>query len=105
MTGTGASGDAGAGHAALVAALADADAAPAAVLDAFAAVPRHPFLPGVPLEDAYRDDAIVTATEDGVPTSSSSQPSLMARMLAHARPAAGPAARSRSAPARATTPR
>ena len=82
MTGTGASGDAPAGHSALVAALADTGAAPAAILDAFAAVPRHPFLPGVPVEEAYRDDAIVTATEDGVPTSSSSQPSLMARMLA-----------------------
>lgn len=51
----------------------------AAILDAFARVPRHHFLPGV--ERAYVDDAIVTRDEDGVPTSSSSQPSLMARML------------------------
>ena len=44
-------------------------------------MPRHHFLPGVPLDVAYTDDAIVTHDEGGVPTSSSSQPSLMARML------------------------
>jgi protein-L-isoaspartate(D-aspartate) O-methyltransferase len=73
---------AGAEHAALVSALRDADLAPAAVIDAFAAVPRHLFLPGVGPAEAYCDDAIVTTVEDGVPTSSSTQPSLMARMLA-----------------------
>src|SRR5215210_9531011 len=77
-----AAGEAAGRQAALVAALRDGGIAPAAILDAFAAVPRHPFLPGVPLDEAYRDDAIVTHAEDGVPTSSSSQPSLMARMLA-----------------------
>jgi protein-L-isoaspartate O-methyltransferase len=51
------------------------------ILDAFARVPRHVFLPGVPLDTVYADDAVVTHDEDGVPTSSSSQPSLMARML------------------------
>jgi protein-L-isoaspartate(D-aspartate) O-methyltransferase len=51
------------------------------ILDAFARVPRHVFLPGVPLDKVYADDAVVTHDEDGVPTSSSSQPSLMARML------------------------
>ncbi len=51
------------------------------VLDAFAAVPRHVFLPGVELSAAYADEAVVTRTEADVPTSSSSQPSLMARML------------------------
>jgi protein-L-isoaspartate(D-aspartate) O-methyltransferase len=59
------------------------DVAPAAdpILDAFARVPRHLFLPGVSLEAVYADDAVVTRDEGGVPTSSSSQPSLMARML------------------------
>jgi protein-L-isoaspartate(D-aspartate) O-methyltransferase len=51
------------------------------VLAAFAAVPRHLFLPGVPLGTAYADEAVVTRDEGGVPTSSSSQPSLMAQMI------------------------
>lgn len=52
------------------------------VESAFRAVPRHWFLPGVAPEDAYRDLAIVTLRDnEGVPISSSSQPSLMARML------------------------
>ncbi len=55
---------------------------PAAIHDAFARVPRHHFLPGLPLDAVYADDAVVTHDEGGVPTSSSSQPSLMARMLA-----------------------
>ncbi len=68
-------------HAAFAARLRDAGAAPEPILDAFARVPRHVFLPGVALEQAYSDDAIVTHDEGGVPTSSSSQPSLMARMI------------------------
>ena len=68
-------------HAAFVAQLRRAPAAPAPVLDAFARVPRHVFLPGVPLDVVYDDDAIVTHDVDGVPTSSSTQPSLMARMV------------------------
>ncbi|HTE64460.1 MAG TPA: rRNA adenine N-6-methyltransferase family protein, partial [Solirubrobacteraceae bacterium] len=59
------------------------EAAPAAdrIHDAFDRVPRHRFLPGVSLDAVYADDAVVTRDEGGVPTSSSSQPSLMARML------------------------
>jgi protein-L-isoaspartate(D-aspartate) O-methyltransferase len=74
--------DAAERHAAFVARLREAAPAPDTVLDAFERVPRHRFLPGVPLDMAYRDDAVVTHDEGGVPTSSSSQPSLMARMLA-----------------------
>ena len=45
-------------------------------------VPRHLFLPGLPPESAYRDDAIVTKRDaDGQPISSSSQPAIMAIML------------------------
>jgi len=69
-------------HAAFVARLRDRAAAPEQILDAFARVPRHLFLPGLPLDAVYADDAVVTHDEGGVPTSSSSQPSLMARMLA-----------------------
>lgn len=68
-------------HAAFAAKLRDAASASEPVLDAFARVPRHLFLPGVPLDAVYADDAVVTRDEGGVPTSSSSQPSLMARML------------------------
>ena len=48
---------------------------------AFRAVPRHLFLPGVPLDEVYRDEAIPTKRRDGVPISSSSQPAAMATML------------------------
>ena len=48
---------------------------------AFRAVPRHRFLPGVPLEEAYSDRVVVTKVEDGIPVSASSQPSFMAVML------------------------
>ncbi|MEV0235512.1 methyltransferase, FxLD system [Nonomuraea sp. NPDC050786] len=52
------------------------------VAGALLAVPRHLFLPGVAPEDAYRDEAIVTKRDDaGLPTSSSSQPAIMATML------------------------
>ncbi len=45
-------------------------------------VPRHLFLPHLPPEDAYLDDAIVTKRNaDGQPISSSSQPAIMAIML------------------------
>jgi protein-L-isoaspartate(D-aspartate) O-methyltransferase len=45
-------------------------------------VPRHLFLPQLPPEAAYRDDAIVTKRDaDGQPISSSSQPAIMAIML------------------------
>ena len=51
------------------------------VEEAFRAVPRHLFLPSLPPEKVYKDEAIVTKVEQGVPLSSSSQPSLMATML------------------------
>jgi protein-L-isoaspartate(D-aspartate) O-methyltransferase len=51
------------------------------VAAAFRAVPRHLFLPSIPPEKVYRDEAIVTKVEEKVPLSSSSQPSLMAMML------------------------
>ena len=55
------------------------------VAAAFRAVPRHRFLPGVPVADAYRDDAIITRRErGGLPSSSSSQPSIMAIMIEQA---------------------
>lgn len=52
------------------------------VAAAFRAVPRHPFLPGTPLEEVYSDTAIPTHfDDDGHPVSSSSQPAIMAIML------------------------
>jgi protein-L-isoaspartate(D-aspartate) O-methyltransferase len=68
-------------HEELVGRLRHSAAASDRILDAFDRLPRHLFLPDVALETAYADDAIVTHDEGGVPTSSSSQPSLMARML------------------------
>jgi len=50
--------------------------------EAFLIVPRHLFLPGVPVEQAYADEAVpIKRTMDGVVVSSSSQPSMMALML------------------------
>ena len=54
----------------------------AAVEEAFRTVPRHLFLPGVPLARAYADEAVAVQAVDGVTTSSASQPSMMAIMLA-----------------------
>ncbi|MET8868385.1 methyltransferase domain-containing protein [Nonomuraea sp. NPDC004580] len=52
------------------------------VAAAMRAVPRHLFVPHVPPEDAYRDEPIVTRRDaEGRPTSSSSQPAIMAAML------------------------
>jgi protein-L-isoaspartate(D-aspartate) O-methyltransferase len=52
------------------------------VADAFRMVPRHVFLPDLPPETVYRDDAIVTKRDaNGQPISSSSQPAIMALML------------------------
>lgn len=52
-----------------------------AVERALLAVPRHLFVPGVPLREAYADIAIPTHWEDGVPISSASQPAIVALML------------------------
>src|SRR5216683_2492752 len=53
------------------------------VAEALRTVPRHVFLPGLPPAAAYRDEAIVTKRDgDGQPISSSSQPAIMAIMLA-----------------------
>lgn len=52
------------------------------IAEAFRAVPRHFFLPGVEAEKAYSDEAVVTKwASDGQPISSSSQPAVMAIML------------------------
>ena len=48
---------------------------------AFAAVPRHVFVPGEKLRDAYTIRAFITKRLNGVPVSSSSEPSVMAVML------------------------
>lgn len=48
---------------------------------AFRAVARHLFVPGVGVERAYRDEAILTKLLDGRAVSSASQPSIVAVML------------------------
>lgn len=48
---------------------------------AFRAIPRHLFLPNVPMEEAYTNRAIVHKQIEGKWVSSSSQPSIMAIML------------------------
>ncbi|HEY6329464.1 MAG TPA: methyltransferase domain-containing protein [Blastocatellia bacterium] len=48
---------------------------------AFRAVPRHLFLPGVPVDQAYKDAAITTKQEGDKPISSGSQPAVVAMML------------------------
>jgi len=48
---------------------------------AFESVPRHLFLPNVPLEQAYSDAAIGIKKDGGIVISSSSQPTMMAIML------------------------
>src|SRR5882724_5486560 len=52
-----------------------------AVRRAFRAVPRHLFLPDLPVAQAYQDEAVATKWVDGVAVSSASQPSMMAIML------------------------
>jgi protein-L-isoaspartate(D-aspartate) O-methyltransferase len=51
------------------------------VAAAFAAMPRHLFLPDVAPERVYSDQAITTKEQGGVSLSSSSQPSMMAIMI------------------------
>lgn len=52
-----------------------------AVERALLAVPRHHFLPGHTLEEAYENVAITTSWEHGAPVSSVSQPEIVAVML------------------------
>ncbi|MEM9562284.1 MAG: methyltransferase domain-containing protein [Actinomycetota bacterium] len=53
-----------------------------AVAAALAAIPRHRFIDGGDLEWAYADHAVtVKTTDDGVPISSVSQPTMVATML------------------------
>ncbi len=56
---------------------------------AMARVPRHVFVPGAELAEAYADQAIATRYRDGVPTSAASQPAIVAAMLDLLRPPAG----------------
>ena len=51
------------------------------VISAFRAIPRHLFLPQLPLAEAYRDEAMPTKIENGMAISASSQPAVMASML------------------------
>ena len=51
------------------------------VESAFRRVPRHRFLPGIPIEEAYSDRVVATKVEGGISLSASSQPSFMAVML------------------------
>jgi protein-L-isoaspartate(D-aspartate) O-methyltransferase len=51
------------------------------VAEAFRAVPRHLFLPGMDLAVVYQDEAIAIKVTDGRWISSSSQPAIMAIML------------------------
>ncbi len=59
------------------------------VEDAFRAVPRRLFVPGVPLEQVYADEVIPTKFENGRSISSSSQPAIMAVMLEQLDPRPG----------------
>lgn len=52
-----------------------------AIAHAFAAVPRHCFVPEVPLEEAYADRAISIKSAGGETLASISQPSMLGRML------------------------
>ncbi|HEV2404191.1 MAG TPA: hypothetical protein VGR88_01995, partial [Ktedonobacterales bacterium] len=61
----------------------------AAVERALLAVPRHLFLPDVPLREAYADIAVPTRWKDGVPISSASQPAIVAIMLEQRRVTTG----------------
>lgn len=57
---------------------------------AFETVPRHLFVPGTALEDAYRDDVVFTKRDaDGKALSSVSAPWLVAAMLERIAPLPG----------------
>jgi protein-L-isoaspartate(D-aspartate) O-methyltransferase len=68
---------------ALIDKLRDRGTVPAGPVEAaFRAVPRHLFLPGVPLKKAYADGPVVTKRDgDGLIISTASQPAIMAIML------------------------
>jgi protein-L-isoaspartate(D-aspartate) O-methyltransferase len=70
-------------RAALIAQLRDAGCLTSPdVQRAMASVPRHRFLPGIALADAYADQPVVTKRDaDGTSLSSASQPSIVATML------------------------
>lgn len=51
------------------------------VLDAFSAVPRHLFVPGVDVSTAYSNQPVFIRWDDDVPISSSTQPLMMAIMI------------------------
>lgn len=60
------------------------------IVEAFRQVPRHVFVPGVPLERAYANAVVVTRQdESGAATSSSSEPGVMAVMLEQLGPEPG----------------
>ena len=59
------------------------------VAAALGQVPRHVFVSGADLPEAYADRAVVTHHRDGVPTSSASQPTVVAMMLEQLRPPVG----------------
>jgi protein-L-isoaspartate(D-aspartate) O-methyltransferase len=59
------------------------------VAAAMGRVPRHLFVPGVELAEAYADQAIVTRYRDGWPSSSASQPAIVAIMLEQLSPPDG----------------
>lgn len=48
---------------------------------AFRVIPRHLFVPGSDLSDAYQDEVIFTRSRNGISLSASSAPSIMAEML------------------------
>ena len=49
---------------------------------AFRTVPRHMFLPGIRVQDAYTDQIVITKRDDrGTPLVSASQPTVIAIML------------------------
>ncbi|MFI9552710.1 methyltransferase, FxLD system [Nonomuraea endophytica] len=61
-----------------------------AIAEAFRAVPRHCFVPNVPLTQAYADDAVYTKyAPDGARISAASQPSTVAMMLEQLAPQPG----------------
>lgn len=85
------SGDPGAGlRAEMVALLRErGSASDPKVIAALESVPRHVFVPGAELAEAYGDQAVVTHLRDGVPTSSASQPAIVAIMLEQLQAPAG----------------